>query len=382
MMKFIASDLEAAKTKAKRALGDKMVVVSVRDLPSGDVEVSASDKPEKAKRGPLGMKRKEPRLAPEPPTGAPDATSARKEPPISVPTSRGARLNDRVEQKFAEDALSQLSGSLTGGKKSGPVDLSDPHNSRLAEILTPHRLGNRLLKKLTDGARDAKIDDDLMMLEQGFRSAFTFAPLQLSAATPIMLVGPTGAGKTSASAKLAAAATYGDQRAFMITADVGRAGAIEQIQSYGETLGADYFVAETPLDVQQIMRSHQPQGAVILDTPGVSPYDRGDVVALASYRDACGAEPVLVLPASGDAEEYIDWARAFKEIGIRRMIITKFDATMRVGAALRAANAGGLALAHFSETVFISEGILDATPDYLARRFMAPEPGQMHPPKE
>lgn len=39
MMKFIASSLDAAKAKAKRALGDKAVIVSVRNLPSGDVEI-------------------------------------------------------------------------------------------------------------------------------------------------------------------------------------------------------------------------------------------------------------------------------------------------------------------------------------------------------
>ena len=44
-MKFIASDLDAAKAKARRALGSKTAIVSVRELPSGDVEVMASDKP-------------------------------------------------------------------------------------------------------------------------------------------------------------------------------------------------------------------------------------------------------------------------------------------------------------------------------------------------
>ncbi|MEL6359825.1 MAG: hypothetical protein AAFR21_01980, partial [Pseudomonadota bacterium] len=136
-------------------------------------------------------------------------------------------------------------------------------------------------------------------------------------------------------------------------------------------------VVETPADVTQAMRSASPTGAVILDSPGVSPYDTGDLAALRSFQEACHATPVLVLPASGDVEEYRDWALSFAEFGVRRMIITKFDATRRVGAALTAAHAGRMALAFFSETPFISEGLLEAGPEFLARRLISRVPGRL-----
>lgn len=363
MMKFIASDLEAAKAKARRALGDKTVVISVRELPSGDVEVTASDKPAPA--------------APEPAPKAQFAGAAREavdEGPFRM--GAGARLNENIESKFSADALSKLSAKLTGGKGPRTIDMNDGAARAMAEILVPHGVGEALLAALVDGARKAKIDEDLYRLETAFREVFTYAPLHFAPTAPIMLVGPTGAGKTSSAAKLAAAAQEGGVRATMITADVGRAGAIDQIRAYGEALGADYFIAESPLDVAQIIRTHRSGGAVVFDTPGVSPYDAGDIAALRSYRDAADAEPVLVLPASGDAEEYVDWARAFREIGVRRCILTKFDATKRVGAGLRAAFEGGLALAHFSETPFISEGLLPASPEFLARRLIASRPGK------
>ncbi|MEX0643876.1 MAG: hypothetical protein WD076_01090, partial [Parvularculaceae bacterium] len=46
MRKFIAPTLDAAKAKAKRAFGERAVIIAVRNLPSGDVEISASDKPQ------------------------------------------------------------------------------------------------------------------------------------------------------------------------------------------------------------------------------------------------------------------------------------------------------------------------------------------------
>ncbi len=363
MMKFIASDLDAAKAKAHRALGDKTVIISVRNLPSGDIEVTASDKAAPA--------------APEPAPKAQFAGAARDavdEGPFKM--GAGARLNENIESKFSADALSKLSSKLTGGKDGRSLDMSDATVRAMAEILAPHGVGEPLIAALIEGARNSQIDEDLYRLEAGFREVFTFAPLVLAPTAPVMLVGPTGAGKTSTGAKLAASAQESGAQATMITADVGRAGAIDQIKAYGEALGADYFIAESPLDVEQILRSHRPGGAVIFDTPGVSPYDAGDVAALRSYREAADAEPVLVLPASGDADEYVDWALAFKEIGVRRCILTKFDATKRVGAGLRAAYEAGLGLAHFSETAFISEGLLPASPEFLARRLIASRPGK------
>ena len=365
MMKFIASDLEAAKAKARRALGDPTVILSVRELPSGDVEVTASDKPAPS--------------APEPAPKAQFAGAARDavdEGPFR--SSAGARLNETIEHKFSEEALARLSGTLAGGGKSGRmIDMSDAGVRAMAEILSPHGIGTKLLAALIEGAREARIDEDLYRLETAFAGAFAYAPIVFSPSAPIMLVGPTGAGKTSSAAKLAAAAVAKGETAFMMTADIGRAGAVEQIRSYSEALGADYYIVESPLDVQQVLKAERPAGVVILDTPGISPYDGGDMAALRSYREACDAEPVLVMPASGDAEEYADWALAFREIGVRRSIITKFDATKRVGAALRAAYEADVALAHFSETPFISEGFLDATPEFLARRFIASRPGRV-----
>lgn len=367
MMKFIASSLEAAKAKAQRALGERAVIISVRNLPSGDVEVSASDRPQPAAPAP----RREPTFGEE-------ARAVVEESGFRAPG--GARLSEPLEQRYAADAFARLRGELTrSGKPAGgaPAEFSDKSARALSELLAPHGIGSALMAALIDGARASRIDEDLYRLESAFAEAFAYAPLQCAPGAPIMLVGPTGAGKTSSAAKLAAAAIAREGSAFIMTADAGRAGAVDQLRAYSDNLGADFFVVETPFDVDQALALNRPRGAVLLDTPGVSPFDAGDIAALQSFREAAGAEPVLVLPASGDAAEFEEWARAFRDFGVRRAIITKFDATKRVGAALNAAFSAGLALAHFSESAFISEGLLPASPEFLARRLLASRPGRI-----
>ncbi|MEO1014963.1 MAG: hypothetical protein AAFX08_07220 [Pseudomonadota bacterium] len=371
MMKFIASDVATAEAKARRAFGDKLVVLSVRDLPSGDVELAASDKEE-----PVG--------APPPPSsfGARGRQTSDDRPDRAT----GARLNEPIERKFGEDNLALLKGRLSSGKgdrgrrRSEHTAPEDPASSSdaLDGILSAHGIDGALRQAILDGTRRARIDEPLVRLEAGLDAAFDFAPLDVvGGRRPIMLVGPTGAGKTSCAAKLAALAISSTGSAFMMTADVGRAGAIEQIQTYGDTLGADYYIVETPQEAGRTLRSAKPSGAVVFDTPGISPFDPGDIAALRSFREATSAEPILVLPASGDAAEYEDWATAFAEFGVRRMILTKFDATKRVGAGLTAAHSGRLALAQFSETPFISEGLIDASAEFLARRLITPLPGRI-----
>lgn len=367
MMKFIASSLDAAKAKAKRALGDKAVIVSVRNLPSGDIEVQASDKPQPA--APIS-KRMEPTFGAQ----ARAVVDERQARPAS-----GARLNEPLEQRYAADALSRLTGELTRKSPSAApaFNMSDKTVQGMSDILKPHSIGDRLLAALIEGARQSRIDEDLYRLETAFTAAFDYSPLGFGPATPLMLVGPTGAGKTSCAAKLAASATESGGEAFLMTADAGRAGAVEQIRTYGDSLGINYFVVETPQDVERALEIYPPSGAVLLDTPGVSPFDAGDVAALRCFQEALNAEAVLVLPASGDVEEFKEWSLAFREFGVRRAIITKFDATKRVGAALTAVHEAGMALAHFSESAFISDGMMPASPEFLARRFLASRPGRI-----
>ncbi len=477
--KFIATNVDLAHAKAKRAFGNDVVMLNIRQLPSGDVEVTAGNQddaaayyranpdqppldieehlqaaadaknsnapnhdddddekssrsrnslfsffskkpaPEAEKKAPSinqinetqdqqfdehnngasqnsieqqtnPEEKTQSNLEPSPtldtvetskPLVTPVHSSANQfplnHPDNQNPTSQGSRLNEPLEKKFSENALSHLRERLTGQQKPHENFHDDPTTQSLVNLLRPHGISDRLLTMILNGARTAQVDDDLYRMGIGLSESFNFSPLRSSPSVPIMLVGPTGAGKTSCAAKLAALALSQGEGAMMITTDVGRAGALEQFATYSEKLAIECYAAETPEEIVTIMREVNPTGAVILDTPGISPYDAGDLAALKSFQTAISAEPILVLPASGDVGEYTDWAHAFRAFGVRSCIITKFDATRRVGAGLSAAFEGDMTLTYFSETPFISEGLLPASPEFLAYRLMANYPGRI-----
>ena len=159
--------------------------------------------------------------------------------------------------------------------------------------------------------------------------------------------------------------------------DVGRAGAVEQMGTYAKALDTQFFPVQDTQQIADIMRRERPREQVLLDTPGVSPYATADVAAMKAFREVIGAEPILVIPASGDVAEHTDWVQAFADIGVRRCIITKFATSRRIGAALTACYESGMAQAHLSEAPFIADGLVDANPDYLAHRLLMEQPGRI-----
>ena len=360
---FIAPNLQKAKEKVIAELGEEAVIIATRDAPGGGVEIRAAAGP----RGPKSA-----------------AVESLNQPDNNVLNQ--ASVSDNLERRHVEETLAHLRGELARRKTDAPNAAAAPapeldeddeiflENFRKA--VGEHGLGHNLITPLALAAMDVDTDDNAEALTEAFAAIFKFAPLELAPLKPIMLVGPTGAGKTSSAAKLAARAIVAGGHMTLMSADVGRAGAVEQISTYADALDAPFFPVESPTEVSALIRDGRVRGGLVLDTPGISPFDKGDMAAVRSLMEAADAEPVLVLPATGDAAEHLDWARAFAAFGVKRCIITKFDAAKRVGAALGAAYETGLALAHFSDAAFIAEGLRDASATFLGERLLS-APGRL-----
>ena len=237
----------------------------------------------------------------------------------------------------------------------------------IIEWLAYHRTPPLLAEKLLNGVRRLEIDDTLMALAGALDAEFEFAPLgHQKLARPLILIGPPGAGKTVTAAKLAARAVLDGQAAALITTDIVRAGAVEQLGVYAKLLKLEITVADGPDALAGTVAS-LPTGAFsVIDTPGINPLDISSLKKISTFLEAVDAEPVLVLPAGGDAFEAIETAEAFASLGASRFIVTRLDTTHRLGSLIAAADAVRLKFSEATFGPYIGDGLGPVSPMFLA----------------
>jgi len=154
----------------------------------------------------------------------------------------------------------------------------------------------------------------------------------------IVLVGPTGVGKTTTIAKLAA--VYGivsegkkAKSVRMLTIDNYRIGAKNQIETYGEIMGIPVSCAETTLELKKKLALYQDVDLILIDTIGKSPKDYTRLAEMQELLAACGeqAEIYLALSATTKTADLREILQQFEPFKYRAIVLTKLDETMRVG---------------------------------------------------
>ncbi len=151
------------------------------------------------------------------------------------------------------------------------------------------------------------------------------------------LVGPTGVGKTTTCAKLAAqcARAHGAASVGLITLDTYRMGAHEQLRSYGRMLGVVAHLAHDRAALQDLLGLLANKKMVLIDTTGVAPRDprRRDLL---NVLDLPGVRRLLVLNAASHGDTLDDVFTGFKSAGTQQAILSKVDEAVKLGPAIDA----------------------------------------------
>ena len=150
----------------------------------------------------------------------------------------------------------------------------------------------------------------------------------------LIIVGPTGVGKTTTIAKLAA--IYGLENGTqvrLVTIDNYKIAAKKQIETYADIMQIPVSFTESKEDLEKIIRLYQDVNVILIDTIGKSPFDYDKLAEMQSILGACGSKSEIHLAISAttkiaDIEEIMHQFEPFK---YKAVIITKIDETSKIG---------------------------------------------------
>jgi len=187
----------------------------------------------------------------------------------------------------------------------------------------------------------------------------------------VALVGPTGVGKTTTVAKLAARylLRHGPHSVAMITADDQRIGAHEQLRIYGQILDIPVRLARDHQSLQAALTELRAHRLILIDTAGMSQRDLRLAEQLSLVRAGSPAVKLyLVLAANAQIAALEETVAAFTPGAVHGAIITKVDETSSLGGVLSVLGARGLPVAYVSEGQRVPEDLAPARSHNLVSR--------------
>ena len=177
----------------------------------------------------------------------------------------------------------------------------------------------------------------------------------------IALVGPTGVGKTTTIAKMAASQLLkGTTRIALITIDTYRIAAVEQLKVYGEIMNLPVEVVTTPEQLQQAIARHRDKELILIDTAGRSPRDDMSITELAAFLGQANTENHLVLSATTRDRELTEVVQRFGRIPLHSLVFTKLDECEQCGTLLNISLTQQLPLSFLTNGQRVPEDLMEA----------------------
>ncbi|MFX3632933.1 MAG: flagellar biosynthesis protein FlhF [Candidatus Pristimantibacillus sp.] len=272
----------------------------------------------------------------EPPSSLPLQTPAAA--PTPSPVQAVARINDELldEIRVIKQSLLQLSIQKVDNQLSESLKLL--YDRLVDQEMDPEWIG-RLVNEITDRQSTQAEYFNHAEVWGNARELLTqwmepFAHESIQADTRIVhFVGPTGVGKTTTIAKLAAEQTIKNGRHVgFITSDTYRIAAVDQLRTYANILNVPIEVVFSPMDLPKAFKQLEDRDLIYMDTAGRNfrnELNVSEVYSLLQTSDK--SETVLVLSLTGKTKDMITVAENFVKYGVNKVLFTKLDETSVYG---------------------------------------------------
>ncbi|MBF0429011.1 MAG: flagellar biosynthesis protein FlhF [Magnetococcales bacterium] len=399
VMKFQARDMREALQIVKEQLGPDAVILStrsVREKPTGGmglgktlIEVTACPSPASQGGGAVAMKAA--------PAGAavPGRFSAVVDDPVERPVPETSSRLAEARMRSEKPVMMKPPVSATAARSAAPREVDPPipqipqglgelppefpvlGDASGLDVMSKRHYGTLLMHGVEEPIARKMAMMDQSGTERGLDVAFSRTlkfrdPLD-GKSRVIVLVGPTGVGKTTTLAKLAAELILNRQRSVgMITLDTFRVGAVAQLETYAKLLQVRLVVARTLSEVKAGLHSLNRCDFVLVDTVGSSHYNRRQVNSTAGLLPIMGDDREVILTMAANVRETEQQAiyRRFSVLKPTGLIFTKLDETVTYGGILNVAVRAGMPLTMYTNGQRVPDNFGWMSPKSMARWFL------------
>ncbi len=197
------------------------------------------------------------------------------------------------------------------------------------------------------------------------------APLRLKSEggpTVVALVGPTGVGKTTTIAKLAANMKLRERKSVgLVTIDSYRIAAVEQLKTYAQILKVPLVSVLTPDDLRAAIERMSSMDLILIDTAGRSQKDDPRIAELSAFLRAAAPDQVhLVLSSTSRERTTRDAIEKFRPLGVTQLIFTKVDEAVGLGVILNTLRRVNMRVSYLTTGQAVPDDIEVAGPRRLA----------------
>ncbi|MDK2820387.1 MAG: flagellar biosynthesis protein FlhF [Clostridia bacterium] len=361
--RYLVRDMQEAYIAIRRDLGPEAVIVATRKV-----------------RQP-GLKGffLPPRLEV---TAALDTVAATRTPSENTPSN----IETTEGRKELETAIKEVQHSWPGleGLKKELADIKSTllrltHNNKNGEekashwqqVLEEQELDTDLIASLIDGIdanSDSKITGDVICSRLAEYLSNWVAKEDKQRVQ--VFVGPTGVGKTTTLAKIAAHYSLNQkQKVGLITLDTYRIGAVDQLRTYADIMGLPLEVAMTPKEFKDSLERLDDCNYILVDTAGRAPDNKSMLTETRGFLETVSNGDIyLVLSTSTRRQDLLKAIERFSYLNYNKLIFTKLDETNYPGIIVSALKMAGVPLAYITDGQDVPEDLEQAKPYSLAQR--------------
>ena len=352
--RFEASDTHSAMAMVKEELGEDAVILSTRNLP-----------------GKSGSARGGPRIEvvaameydPEPeitlpPPEAPGTEGKRpktvgygyqsvRQAPAKAPARQATPKRTMDQPGFDSKLCAELSRALPAEKTGKGTKAAQVHfeandlRLRFANFLRrqycakeelDNHAGSGRAPRGSSQAGERPDPKQVAQWRDKIIDQLQITPLSIGiskAPTVVALIGPTGVGKTTTAAKIAAwYSIHEGMKVALLSMDCYRIGATEQLRTYAKIMRLPCEIALRKKDLQAALVRHQDKDLIIIDTAGKSPYDPNHIRELSEwFALESGIAPYLVLSATCKKEDLQQILATYEPLRVKGLVLSKLDET-------------------------------------------------------